>query len=73
MIAGLHLRHPDKSAPVPLEISEWVECTPYHELIGSLNYIAVATCPDIAFAVGRLASFLDCYCPEHWSAAIRVL
>lgn len=42
--------------------------TPYHELIGSLNYIAVATRPDIAYAVGRPASFLDCRRPEHWSA-----
>ena len=47
--------------------------TPYHALVGSLNYIAVATRPDIAFAVGRLAAFLNCYRPEHWSAGIRVL
>jgi hypothetical protein len=25
------------------------------------------------YAVGRLSSVLDCYRPEHWSAAIRVL
>jgi hypothetical protein len=53
--------------------AEWAEGTPYRELVGSLNYIAVATRPDIAYAVGRLVSFLDCYRPEHWSAAIRVL
>jgi hypothetical protein len=47
--------------------------TPYRELVGSLNYLAVATCPDIAFAVGRLAAFLDCYRSEHWQAAIRLL
>ena len=47
--------------------------TPYRELVGSLNYLAVATRPNLAFAVGRLASFLDCYRPEHWTAAIRVL
>ena len=47
--------------------------TPYRELIGSLNYIAVATRPNISFAVGRLASVLDCYRPEHWSAALRIL
>lgn len=73
MVAGLHLRRPDKSAPTPPEIAEWAARTPYRELIGSLNYIAVATRPDIAYAVGRLASFLDCYRTEHWSAAIRVL
>lgn len=36
-------------------------------------YIAVATRPDISYAVGRLSSFLDCYRTEHWSAAIRIL
>ena len=36
-------------------------------------YVAIGSRPDIAYAVGRLASFLDCYHPEHWGAAIRVL
>jgi len=73
MVAGLQLRRPDKSSPTPPEVSDWIAQTPYRELIGSLNYIAVATRPDIAFAVGRLASFLDCFREEHWSVAIRVL
>jgi len=33
----------------------------------------VATHPDITFAIGQLASFLECYRPEHWSVAVRVL
>lgn len=73
MVTGLHLQRPDRSAPTPPEIAAWAAKTPYRELIGSLNYVAVATRPDIAYAVGRLASFLDCYQPDHWSAAIRVL
>jgi len=73
MVAGLQLRRPDKSIPVDPEVTEWASRTPYRELIGSLNYVAVATRPDIAYAVGRLASFLDCFQPEHWAAAIRVL
>ena len=36
-------------------------------------YLAIATHPDIAYAIGRLPSFLDCYRPEHWEAAIWVL
>ena len=28
----------------------------YHEAIGSLNYCAIATHPDIAFAVSQLAN-----------------
>jgi hypothetical protein len=73
MAAGLNLMRPDKLVPVPPEIAEWVARTPYRELIGSLNYIAIATRPDISYAVGRLASFLDCYREDHWSAAIRVV
>ena len=73
MVAGLQLRRPDKSAPIPTDIAEWIERTLYRPLVGSLMYLAVATQPDIAYAVGRLSSFVDCYRPEHWEAAIRVL
>jgi len=73
MVAGLQLCHPDPSIPPSSEVSNWMDRTPYCTLVGSLNYIAVATHPDIAFAVGCLATFLDCYCPEHWSAGICVL
>jgi hypothetical protein len=73
MVQGLQIRRPDRSIPTDPTTLEWMERTPYRELIGSLNYIAVATRPDISFAVGRLASVLDCFRPEHWTAAIRVL
>ena len=73
MVAGLQLRRPDKADPIPPEVAAWMECTPYRSLVGSLMYIAIGTQPDIAYAVGHLASFLDCYRPEHWQAAICVL
>jgi hypothetical protein len=73
MSPGLQLRRPDKRIPTPPEIVAWAERTPYRSLVGSLMYIAVGTWPDIAYAVSRLASFLDCYRPDHWSAAIKVL
>jgi len=73
MVTGLQLRHPDDSAPVTPEIVKWRLQTPYHKLVSSLMYLAVATRPDIAFAVGHLSSFLSCYTLDHWSAAIRVL
>jgi hypothetical protein len=73
MVQGCQIRRPDKSAPISPELADWVNKTPYRELVGSLNYVAIATRPDIAYAVGRLASVLDCYRPDHWSAAIRVL
>ena len=30
----------------------------------------MATCPDIAYTVGRLASFLDCFQPEYWATTL---
>lgn len=73
MIAGLQLRRPEKSSPVDPHIVEWMKHTPYCELISGLNYLTVATRPDIAYAVGRLASFLDCYHEEHWNATTCIL
>jgi hypothetical protein len=73
MVAGLVLRWPDKTIPVPPEIRDWQARTLYRALVGALNYIAIGTRPDVAFAVSRLSSFMDCYMPEHWSAALRVV
>jgi Reverse transcriptase (RNA-dependent DNA polymerase) len=73
MVAGLQLRRPDRTLPTPSHIIEWAERTPYRSLVGSLMYIARGTRPDIAHAVSRLASYLDCYRPEHWNAAVRVV
>ena len=73
MVAGLHLQRPDKCEPIPPSTAARIEKTPYRSLIGCLNYLAVGTQPDIAYAIGRLASFLDNFRPEHWEAAIRVV
>ena len=73
MVTGLQLRRPDKSIPTPADMAQWMDRTPYHRLVGSLMYLAIATHPNIAYAVGQLSSFLNCYRPEHWEAAIRVL
>src|SRR6266702_596646 len=73
MVAGLQLQRPDHAAPVPPEVTDWISRTPYRSLVGSLMYIAVATRPDISYAVGRLSSFCNSFRLEHWSAAIRVL
>jgi len=71
MVAGLQLCRPNKTDPVPPEIAAWVERTPYRSLVGSLMYIAIGTRPDIAYAVGRLASFLNCYRPERLNTGKR--
>lgn len=73
MVQGLQIQRPDPSVPVTSDLTSWMTKTPYRSLVGSLNYLAVATRPDIAFAVGRLATVLDCYRPDHWNAAIRVV
>jgi Reverse transcriptase (RNA-dependent DNA polymerase) len=73
MVASLQITCPDKSLPVPSNVAAWITRTLYHSLIGSLNYLAIATWPDIAFAVGRLATVLDCYRLEHWDAAVCVI
>src|SRR6266702_715480 len=61
MVASLQLQRPDTSLPTPPDIVSWASRTPYCSLIGSLMYIAVATRPDISYAVGRLSTFCNCY------------
>jgi hypothetical protein len=73
MVPSLQLHRPDKSIPLSKAESQWVACTPYHSLVGSLMYLAIGTRPDIAYAISRLSTFLDCYRPEHWDATTRVL
>ena len=46
--------------------------TPYREAIGSLMYAAVATRPDIAYAVSTLSQFLNNPGVLHWEATKRV-
>ncbi|CAK9811678.1 Copia protein [Anthophora quadrimaculata] len=72
-----------KSACTPLEVNQKLSKNtnlseaegrfPYRELMGCLMYLAVATRPDIAHAVSALGQFNECYGPEHWAAAKRIL
>jgi hypothetical protein len=65
-----------KSAPTPL-LSNWVpqlnkgKVSPellkqYQSIIGSLLYLMIATCPDIAFVVTKLAQFSANLSQEHF-------
>jgi hypothetical protein len=45
---------------------------PYASAIGSLNYISVATRPDISYSVNRLAQFVSSPTIEHWTAVQRI-
>ncbi|KAK2577584.1 hypothetical protein KPH14_000901, partial [Odynerus spinipes] len=46
---------------------------PFRELLGSLMYLAMATRPDIAYAVSHLSQFNNCFGKIHWNAAKRIL
>ena len=48
----------DQCPQTPEEVADMCKI-PYHEAIGSLNYCAVATCPDITFPVSLLAQFME--------------
>jgi len=45
---------------------------PYRAAVGSLMYLAIATRPDIAFAVSTVAQFSQDPGPEHWEAVKRI-
>ena len=45
---------------------------PYREAVGSLLYLAVATCPDIAFPIGILLQFVDNPGWAHWEGVKHI-
>jgi hypothetical protein len=73
MVAGLTLQHPEKTIPLPPKIVAWQAHTPYRALVSTLDYVAVGMRLDITFAIGQLSSFIDCYTPKHWSAAVHII
>eukprot|EP00253_Pinus_taeda_P019668 PITA_19668 len=49
-----------------------VDDTLYHQLIGKLLYLT-HTRPDLSFAIGLVARFMQNPCEIHWKAAKRIL
>ena len=47
--------------------------TLYQAAVGSLNYAAIATRPDLSTAVGKLSQYMKNPSNEHWVAIKRVL
>ena len=58
--------------PQTLEEATEMSKAPYWEAVGSLNYCAVATWPDIAFPVSLLAQFMENPRHIHWEAVKRI-
>lgn len=50
-----------------------MQLTPHSKLVGSLNWLATSTRPDIAHSVGTLCRFISNPGRQHWTAAQRVL
>ena len=56
----------------PEEIED-MQNIPYLNVVGVLNYLAIATWPDITYAVGCLAQFNSNPGPVHWAAVKHLL
>ena len=55
------------------ESEEQFDVSTYQSAIGSLNYAAISTRPDISVAVGMLSQFMQSPSQTHWTAVKRVL
>jgi hypothetical protein len=56
----------------PAEVA-FMRTVDYVGAVGALMYLAIVTCPDIAYAVGVLCCFMANPGPEHWKAAKHLL
>lgn len=57
-----------KLPTLPSDGEERIENNRYLSAIGSLDYLSVATRPDITYAVNYLARFSSTPCCQHWDA-----
>jgi transposase InsO family protein len=71
MTPGLNLNS-TMGPSTPEEIQE-MQNIPYLNAVGALNYLAIATRPDIAYTVGCLARFNSNPGPAHWAAVKHLL
>jgi hypothetical protein len=71
MVHGLKLSK-SMSPKTPEEAAKAAKF-PYREIVGSLMYLMISTRPDISYAVGQLAMYLNCHGPEHHAAALYLL
>jgi len=55
------------------EEAQEIENVPYLNAVGSLQYLATMTRPDIAYALSCLARFNSMPGPKHWNAVKHLL
>jgi hypothetical protein len=68
----LHVQLSRDQCPTTVEERAAMKAVPYREAVGALNWVAVGTRPDIAFAVSQLAQFMENPGRVHWEAVKRV-
>jgi hypothetical protein len=61
-----------EQCPTTVEEIAEMKVVPYREAVGSLNWAAVGTRPDISFVVGVLSQYLENPGRVHWEAVKRV-
>ena len=55
------------------EVAIRMKSLPFRELIGTLVWVANGTRPDIGYAVGELAKFMNNPGEIHWKVLLRAL
>ena len=61
-----------EDCPQSSEDLEYMKSVPYLSAVGSLMYLTVGTCPDIAYAVGALSRFNANPGQAHWKQVQHV-
>jgi hypothetical protein len=70
MAPGIHLT--EEMCPTTAEDFEFMKGVNYMRAVGKLNWLALATRPDISYAVSQLACFSSKPGPQHWQAVKRL-
>ena len=61
----------DQYPQIPEQATEMCHI-PYRKAVGSLLYLTIATCPDIAFPIRTLSQFIDNPGKVHWEGVKHV-
>ncbi|SJL14967.1 uncharacterized protein ARMOST_18444 [Armillaria ostoyae] len=68
-----HLKLSSSMSPTTPEEWKTMRHVPYLQILGAVAYLAIVTCPDIAFAVSVLSRFSKNPGTQHWEALKRLL